>query len=163
MFRPSAPNSTSLEGSRLALTFALSARRGVIKVRVSSRRNVKAADLFSRMFLDDLVGVTVHCRIPVCARVPADRGFSTGYLHGVDGYTADDELFQSVESSLLMVSAAETADTHCRSCPTRSSEPLEGAVSVAPCQAAPIGMAEVWSPWPRNSHPQAPQMLPTLR
>ncbi|KAH7963698.1 hypothetical protein HPB52_022426 [Rhipicephalus sanguineus] len=160
---PAAPQLQQPAGSRSVLAFALSARPGVIKVRVNSRRNVKAADVSCRKFLDDLPGVTERCRIPVCARVPADRGLSTKYLHGVDGYTADDELFQSVESSLVVVSAARTRDADCRPCPTRSSEPLEAVVSGAPCQATPTGMAEVWLRWPCNSHPQASQLLPTLR
>ncbi|KAH7963700.1 hypothetical protein HPB52_022428 [Rhipicephalus sanguineus] len=54
----------------------------------------------------------------------------------------DDELLQSVESSLPVVSPARTGKTVCRPCPTRSREPLEAAVSGEPCQAAPIGMAE---------------------
>ncbi|KAH7985097.1 hypothetical protein HPB51_026880 [Rhipicephalus microplus] len=57
----------------------------VIKVWVNSRRNIVAADVFTREYLEKLLGVTELCGIPVSARSPADRRYSRGYLHSVEG------------------------------------------------------------------------------
>ncbi|KAH7975585.1 hypothetical protein HPB52_003535 [Rhipicephalus sanguineus] len=86
-------------------------RRGIIKVRVNRRRNIVAADVPSRKCLEELLGVTELCGIPVCARVPADRRYSTGYLHGVEGDPADDELLQCIESNVPVVSAVWNGNT----------------------------------------------------
>ncbi|KAH7987858.1 uncharacterized protein LOC119376683 [Rhipicephalus sanguineus] len=111
LFKPSAPNGAFMQSSRLALASALSSRPGVIKVRVNSRRNIVAADVSSRECIEELLGVTELCGIPVSARLPADRGYSTGYLHGVEGDLTDDDLLQSIESSVPLVSAARNGNT----------------------------------------------------
>ncbi|KAL3251172.1 hypothetical protein MRX96_017777 [Rhipicephalus microplus] len=84
------------------LTFALSPRRGVIKVRANSHQNIVVVDMSSRERLEELFGV---CGISGSARIPADRGYSTGYLHGVEGDLADHELLQCIESSVTVVCA----------------------------------------------------------
>ncbi|KAH7944730.1 hypothetical protein HPB51_028554 [Rhipicephalus microplus] len=86
------------------LASALSSRRGVIKVRVNSRRSMLAADMSSREYMEKLLGVTEPCGMTVSARIPADQGYSTGYLHGVEGDLADHKLLQCIESSVLLVS-----------------------------------------------------------
>ncbi|KAH7985593.1 hypothetical protein HPB52_025535 [Rhipicephalus sanguineus] len=111
LFKPSAPNGAFMQSLRLALASALSSRPGVIKVRVNSRRNIVAADVSSGECIEELLGVTELCGIPVSARLPADRGYSTGYLHGVEGDLTDDDLLQSIESSVPLVSAARNGNT----------------------------------------------------
>ncbi|KAL3247041.1 hypothetical protein MRX96_057279 [Rhipicephalus microplus] len=86
------------------LASALSSWRGVIKVRVNSHRNMLAADLSSQEYLEKLLGVTEPCGMPVSTRIPADRGYSAGYLRSVEGDLAGHELQQCIESSVPVVS-----------------------------------------------------------
>ncbi|KAH7952533.1 hypothetical protein HPB52_023868 [Rhipicephalus sanguineus] len=111
LFKPSAPNGAFMQSSPLALASALSSRPSVMKVRVNSRQNIVAADVSSRECIEELLGVTELCGIPVSARLPADRGYSTGYLHSVEGDLTDDELLQSIQSSVPLVSAARNGYT----------------------------------------------------
>ncbi|KAH7952372.1 hypothetical protein HPB52_022046 [Rhipicephalus sanguineus] len=110
-FKPSAPNGAFMQSSRLVVASALSTRPGVLKVRVNRRRNIVAADVSSRECIEELLSVTELCGIPVSARLPADRGYSTGCLHGMEGDLTDDELLQSIESSVTLVSAARNGNT----------------------------------------------------
>ncbi|KAL3218639.1 hypothetical protein MRX96_031450 [Rhipicephalus microplus] len=88
----------------------LLSRCGVIKVRVNSGRNIMAADMSSRESLEKLSRSSVAF---VSTQIPADQGYSTKYLHGVEGDLADHELLQCIESSVPGVSAVRfgNADT----------------------------------------------------
>ncbi|KAL3217011.1 hypothetical protein MRX96_032667 [Rhipicephalus microplus] len=72
LFKPSAPNGASIPRSSLMMTSVLPSQRGVIKVRVNSRRNILAADVSSRQCVEEWLGVTDLCGIPVSTRIPAD-------------------------------------------------------------------------------------------
>lgn len=85
LFRPSAPGGAFRGAPRLELAAALSARPGVAVVRVNHKRNIVAADTTTRECLEELMAVTELGGIAVTARLPAERGKSTGFLHGVDG------------------------------------------------------------------------------
>ncbi|KAH8033275.1 hypothetical protein HPB51_008758 [Rhipicephalus microplus] len=46
--------------------------------------------------------------IPMSAEIPADRGYNTEYLHGVEGDLVDHERLQCIESSVLVVLAVRS-------------------------------------------------------
>ncbi|KAH7936349.1 hypothetical protein HPB52_021555 [Rhipicephalus sanguineus] len=84
---------------------------GMCVIDAARRRNIVAANVSSRECIDEILGGTELCGIPLSARLPADRGYSTGYLHGMEGDLTDDELLQSIESSVPLVSAARNGNT----------------------------------------------------
>ncbi|KAL3215678.1 hypothetical protein MRX96_033521 [Rhipicephalus microplus] len=83
LFEWSASTGAFVPRSHLELVSALSSGCGVIKERVNNRRNIGAADVSSMECLEEILDVTELCSISVSTRIPADRGYSTGYLHGV--------------------------------------------------------------------------------
>ncbi|XP_037579820.1 uncharacterized protein LOC119462550 [Dermacentor silvarum] len=111
LFRPSAPGGAFRCAPRLVLAAALLARPGVAAVRVNNKRNIVAADTTTRACLEELMTVTELHGIPVTARPPAERGMSTGFLHGVDGEPADEDLLRAIESSVPVVSATRQGNT----------------------------------------------------
>ncbi|KAH7964222.1 hypothetical protein HPB51_027542 [Rhipicephalus microplus] len=77
------------------------------KCESTAPRNIVAADVTSQDCLEELLGVTERGGIPVSARIPADRGYSTGHLNGVEGDLADHRLLQGIESSVSEVSTVQ--------------------------------------------------------
>ncbi|XP_037576998.1 uncharacterized protein LOC119459253 [Dermacentor silvarum] len=121
LFRPSAPGGAFRGAPRLELAAALSARPGVVVVRVNHKRNIVAADTTTRECLEELMAVTELGGIAVTARLPAERGKSTGFLHGVDGEHTDEDLLRAIHSSVPVVSAARVRPARprplqCRQC-----------------------------------------------
>ncbi|XP_070395457.1 uncharacterized protein [Dermacentor albipictus] len=111
LFRPSAPGGAFRGAPRLALAAALSSRAGVAAVRVNHRRNIVAADTTTRECQEELLAITELHGISVTARLPAVRGQSTGYLHGVTGLPADADLLGAMESSVPVLSATRDGST----------------------------------------------------
>nr|XP_050025111.1 nascent polypeptide-associated complex subunit alpha, muscle-specific form-like [Dermacentor andersoni]XP_050025190.1 nascent polypeptide-associated complex subunit alpha, muscle-specific form-like [Dermacentor andersoni] len=111
LFRPSAPGGTFRGAPRLSLAATLSSRPGVAVVRVNHKRNIVAADTTTRECLQQLLAVTDLHGIPVTARLPAERGKSTGFLHGVVGLPADTDLLGAIESSVPVLSATREEST----------------------------------------------------
>ncbi|KAL3248101.1 hypothetical protein MRX96_056674 [Rhipicephalus microplus] len=110
LFKLSALNEAFISRSPSMLATALSSKRSVIKMRVNSRQNIVAANVSSRECLEEILGVTELCGMPVSTRIPADRGYSTGYLHGVERDLGDHELLQRIESSVPMVSVIRSGN-----------------------------------------------------
>ncbi|KAH7934582.1 hypothetical protein HPB51_029053 [Rhipicephalus microplus] len=100
-------------------------------------RNIVAADVTSQDCLEELLGVTERGGIPVSARIPADRGYSTGHLNGVEGDLADHRLLQGIESSVSEVSTVQGRNAvtlrFAGPVPPRAREPHQDVVSGAPC------------------------------
>nr|XP_050035619.1 mucin-2-like [Dermacentor andersoni] len=111
LFRPSAPGGTFRGAPRLSLAATLSSRPGVAVVRVNHKRNIVAADTTTRKCLEELLAVTELHGIPVTARLPAERGKSTDFLHGVVGLPADKDLLGAIESSVPVLSATREEST----------------------------------------------------
>nr|XP_050023956.1 uncharacterized protein LOC126518151 [Dermacentor andersoni] len=78
---------------------------------VVGTRNIVAADTTTRECLEELLAVTELHGIPVTARLPAERGKSTGFLHGVVGLPADTDLLGAIESSVPVLSATREEST----------------------------------------------------
>ncbi|XP_065288960.1 uncharacterized protein [Dermacentor albipictus] len=111
LFRSSAPGGAFRSAPRLTLTAALSARPGVAAVCVNHKRNIVAADTTTRACLEELLAVTELHGIPVTACLPAERGKSTGYIHGMDGMPADKDLLEAIESSVPVFTATKDGST----------------------------------------------------
>lgn len=111
LFRPSALGGAFRGAPRLVLAAALSARPDVAVVRVNHKRNIVAADTTTQACLEELMAVTELHGIPVTARLPVERGRSTGFLYGVDTKPADKDLLEAIESSVLVVSATREGNT----------------------------------------------------
>nr|XP_050025264.1 nascent polypeptide-associated complex subunit alpha, muscle-specific form-like [Dermacentor andersoni] len=80
-------------------------------VRVNHRRNIVAADTTTQQCLEGLLKLSELHAIPVTARLPAERGKSTGFLHGVSGLPADTELLGPIESDVPVLSATLDGST----------------------------------------------------
>ncbi|XP_070377574.1 uncharacterized protein [Dermacentor albipictus] len=78
--------------ARALETAALPVDPAVVVVRVNHKRNIVAADTTTRECLEELLAVAELHGIPATARLPAERGKSTGFLHGVVGLPADTDL-----------------------------------------------------------------------
>lgn len=111
LFRPSVVGGTFRGAPRLSLAAVLSARPGVAAVRVNHRRNIVAADATTQRCLEELLATTELRGIPVTARQPAERGRSTGFVHGADGIPADADLLGAIESGVPVLAATREADT----------------------------------------------------
>nr|XP_050038383.1 proteoglycan 4-like [Dermacentor andersoni] len=111
LFRPSAPGGAFKGAPRLELAATLSSRAGVAAVRVNHRRSIVAADTTTRECQEELLAITELRGISVTARLPAVRGQSTGYLHGVDGLPADADLLGAMVSSVPVLSATRDGST----------------------------------------------------
>nr|XP_050022957.1 uncharacterized protein LOC126516919 [Dermacentor andersoni] len=111
LLRPSAPGVAFRGAPRLAHAAALSSRPGVSAVRVNHRRNIVAAVTTTQECLEGLLKLTELHAIPVTARLPAERGKSTGFLHGVSGLPADTYLLGANESSIPVLSATMHGST----------------------------------------------------
>ncbi|XP_070381709.1 uncharacterized protein [Dermacentor albipictus] len=111
LFRPSAPGGAFKGAPRLELAATLSSRAGVAAVRVNHRRNIVAADTTTRECQEELLAITELRGISVTARLPAVRGQSTGYLHGVDGLPEDADLLGAIVSSVPVLSATRDGST----------------------------------------------------
>nr|XP_054922940.1 microtubule-actin cross-linking factor 1, isoforms 6/7-like [Dermacentor andersoni] len=84
----------------------------VVVVRVNHKRNIVVADTTTRECLEELLAVTELHGIPVTARLPAERGKSTGFLHGVVGLPADTDLLGAIESSVPHAIGNEGGEHH---------------------------------------------------
>ncbi|KAL3251173.1 hypothetical protein MRX96_017778 [Rhipicephalus microplus] len=144
------------------LAFALSSRRGVIKGRANSHRNIVVVDMSSRERLEELLGV---CGISGSARIPADRGYSTGYLHGVEGDLADHELLQCIESSVTVVCAVRCgkAVTLRFASPVPTKQAAFGAPRPAPTPAGQQASARSASPSADSNASPVTLAVPQLR
>ncbi|XP_065311912.1 mucin-19-like [Dermacentor albipictus] len=111
LFRPSAPGGAFKGAPRLELAATLSSRAGVAAVRVNHRRNIVAADTTTRECQEELLAITELRGISVTARLPAVRGQSTGYLHGVDGLPEDADLLGAIVSTVPVLSATRDGST----------------------------------------------------
>ncbi|KAH7969992.1 hypothetical protein HPB52_023655 [Rhipicephalus sanguineus] len=99
LFRPSAPGGSFSGSPRLKLAAALAKRPGVLAVRVNHRRNIVAADASTPTCLSELLAIRELGGVPLTAREPADRRFSTGFVYGVDGDLTDTELLAGITSA----------------------------------------------------------------
>nr|XP_050031672.1 uncharacterized protein LOC126527867 [Dermacentor andersoni] len=111
LFRRAAPGGAFRGALRLALAAALSSRPGLSAVRVNHRRNIVAADTTTQECLEGLLKLTELHAIPVTARLPAECGKSTGFLHGVSGLPAGTDLLGAIESSIPVLSATMDGST----------------------------------------------------
>lgn len=111
LFRPSAPGGAFRDSPRLSLAQELSSRPGVAAIRVNHKRNIVAVDAKTRECLEQLLNITELRGIAVTAKEPADRQSSTGFLHGVDGEPANDNLLHGIESSVPVLSATRQGST----------------------------------------------------
>ncbi|KAL3246350.1 hypothetical protein MRX96_057705 [Rhipicephalus microplus] len=74
-------------------------------------RNVVAVDVTSQECLVKLLALTELKGTPVTARQPADRRTSMGFIHGVDGDAADDNLLSGLQSAVRVLSASREGRT----------------------------------------------------
>ncbi|KAL1472047.1 hypothetical protein MTO96_004196 [Rhipicephalus appendiculatus] len=84
--------------SRLAIAQTLYSMPGVKEMRVSTKKNIVAADAATPEWAERLLATSEIIGMPVIARLPAHRSQSSGVVQGVDGNYADDDLLANVSS-----------------------------------------------------------------
>ncbi|KAL3207012.1 hypothetical protein MRX96_010341 [Rhipicephalus microplus] len=111
LYRPASAGGSFRNCPRLTIAQALSLHPGVAAIRVNQHRNVVAVDVSSQECLVKLLALTELKGIPVTARQPADRRTSMGFLHGVDGDAADENLLSGLQSAVRVLSASREGRT----------------------------------------------------
>ncbi|KAL3188182.1 hypothetical protein MRX96_023932 [Rhipicephalus microplus] len=111
LYRPASAGGSFRNCPRLTIAQALSLHPGVAAIRVNQHRNVVAVDVSSQECLVKLLALTELKGIPVTARQPADRRTSMGFLHGVDGDAADENLLSGLQSAVRILSASREGRT----------------------------------------------------
>ncbi|KAL3243471.1 hypothetical protein MRX96_020535 [Rhipicephalus microplus] len=105
LYRPASAGGSFRNCPRLTIAQALSLHPGVAAIRVNQHRNVVAVDVTSQECLVKLLALTELKGIPVTTRQPADRRTSMGFIHGVDGDAADENLLSGLQSAVRVLSA----------------------------------------------------------
>ncbi|KAL3205502.1 hypothetical protein MRX96_040795 [Rhipicephalus microplus] len=106
LYRPASAGGSFRNCPTLTIAQALSLHPGVAVIRVNQHRNVVAVDVTSQDCLVKVLALTELKGIPVTARQPADRRTSMGFLHGVDGDAADENLLSVLQSAVRVLSAS---------------------------------------------------------
>ncbi|KAL3198510.1 hypothetical protein MRX96_014326 [Rhipicephalus microplus] len=111
LYRPASAGGSFRNCPRLTIAQALSLHPGVAAIRVNQHRNVVAVNVTSQECLVKLLALTELKGIPVTARQPADRRTSMGFIHGVDGDAADENLLSGLQSAVRVLSASREGRT----------------------------------------------------
>ncbi|KAL3188134.1 hypothetical protein MRX96_004130 [Rhipicephalus microplus] len=111
LYRPASAGGSFQNCPRLTIAQALWLHPGVAAIRVNQHRNVVAVDVTSQECLVKLLALTELKGIPVTTRQPADRRTSMGFIHGVDGDAADENLLSGLQSAVRVLSASREGRT----------------------------------------------------